>query len=351
MAKQSWGYNQQEVLYVAVPDQAAFEKLNVLVMQDPNVVSISGSHHHLGKTHTTTIIHMPDRQFEVDQLSVDANYFETMGLQLAAGRVYQDYAESDKKRVVVNESFISSMAIGMESSTFAPILIGAKVGWPIGQVFKIDSVQHEIIGVVKDFHMYSFFKKVNPTIFKVADKENYRYLSIKVRPGSEHETSKAVQARWAELYPEIPFDGGFQEDVWGDYFEQLNIHRRVWKGFAIIAVVLASLGLYGLITLNVAGRVKEFSIRKILGAGIRSIASNITSQYVVLFAAALTIGAPVSYILNKMLFDTIYWYHMPITYGGVVIAAGILILVLLTTVSTQVRKVLKSNPVNGLKVE
>jgi ABC-type antimicrobial peptide transport system permease subunit len=335
MAKRSWGYNQHEALYVAVPDQAAFEKMNALMVQEPNAVSISGSLHHLGKSHTRTVIHMPDRQFEVDELSVDAHYFETMGLQLAAGRVFQDHAEADKNTVVVNESLVKSMALEN----------------PIGEIFKIDSVQYEIIGVVKDFHSYSFFRKVNPAIFSVADKESYRFLSVKVRPGSEHETSKILQARWAVLYPEIPFDGGFQEDVWGNYYEQINIHASVWKAFATIAVLLASLGLYGLVTLNVAGRVKEFSIRKILGAGLRSIAGNITRQYVILFAAALIIGAPVSYFLNKLLFDMIYHYHMPITFAGVIIAIGILILVLLTTVAAQTRKVLISNPVDGLKVE
>jgi putative ABC transport system permease protein len=335
MAKRSWGYNQRQALYVAVPDQAAFEKLNALVSQDPNVVSISGSEHHLGKNHTRTVLHMPNRQFEVDQLSVDANYFETMELQLIAGRLFRDQFESDKKTLVVNESLVKDMAPGN----------------PLGKVFTIDSIQHEIIGVVRDFHSYSFFRKVNPTIFKVAEKGNYRYFSLRVREGTALETSRKLRANWAELYPEIPFDGGFQEDVWGNYFEQINIHANVWKAFAIIAVLLASLGLYGLITLNVAGRVKEFSIRKILGATMSNIAGNITSQYVLLFVTGLGIGAPLSYVLNKQLFDLIYHYHIPVTYNGVAISIAILILVLLATVASQLGKVLQSNPVNGLKVD
>ena len=273
-------------------------------------------------------------------MSVDAHYFETMGLQLTAGRVFRDNYESDKKRVVVNEAFVKTMASK-----------SAGIYNPIGQAFTLDSGQYEVIGVVKDFHSYSFFRKVSPTIFRVADEESYRYLSVQVRPGSEHEASKALQVQWAELYPETPFDGGFQEDVWGDYFEKLNIHASVWRAFATIAVVLASLGFYGLVTLNVAGRIKEFSIRKILGAGIKNIAGNITRQYGALFVVGLSIGIPVSYFLNQKLLDSIYWYHVPVTYLGPSIAAIILILVLLTIVFTQVGKVSKSNPVNGLKAE
>lgn len=335
MTNRSWGYNQHEALYAAVPDQAGFEKLSALLSQNPDVVSISGSQHHLGKTHTTSVIRTPERQMEVDQLSVDANYFTTMGLQLTAGRVFKEGSENDKTTLVVNEAFGKTISIAN----------------PVGRLYKIDSVQYEIIGVVRDFHSYSFFRKVNPVIFKVADKESYRYLSLRVRQGSDIETAIALKEQWAALYPETPFEGGFQEDVWGNYFEQIGIHARVWKTLATIAILLASLGLYGLVTLNVAGRVKEFSIRKVLGAGMRDIAGNITSHYFVLFTVALLLGAPVSYILNKQLFDAIYWYHMPITFSGVGIAVTILILVLLITISTQIKKVLKTNPVNGLKVE
>lgn len=335
MAKRSWGYNQHDALYVAVPDQDAFEKMKALMSRDPNIVSVSGSQHHLGKTHTRSVLHFPARQLEADQLSVDTHYFETMGLQLTAGRSFRENYANDRKTVVVNEALANSL----------------KVKNALGQLFKIDSVQYEIIGVVKDFHSYSFFRKVNPAIFKVADERNYRYLSTKVRPGSQLETSKKMQVHWSALYPEIPFDGGFQEDVWGNYFEEINMHAKVWRAFAMLTILLATLGLYGLVTLNVAGRVKEFSIRKILGAGIGSIASNITKQYVFLFIVGLSLGAPVSYVLIKGLFDMIYNYHIPVTYGGVAIAMVILVFVLLTTVATQVRKVVTTNPVDGLKVE
>jgi ABC-type antimicrobial peptide transport system permease subunit len=215
----------------------------------------------------------------------------------------------------------------------------------------MDSIQYEVIGVVEDFHSYSFARPVRPTIFTVAEKQDYRYFSMEVRSGSENKTYKTMQAKWAELFPETPFEGGHQEDVWGGYFEAIEIHGIVWNVFAFIAIALASLGLYGLITLNVAGRVREFSIRKVLGAGLKNIAANIANQYIVLFAVALTIGAPVSYLLTKLLIESAYAYHMPITFSSVVTGVVVLIFVLLATVSTQVGKVAKSTPVEGLKME
>jgi ABC-type antimicrobial peptide transport system permease subunit len=335
LAKRPWGYNQTETLYANVPDQAAYEELNALMAQQPDVLSISGSSHHIGKSHATTVLHFPDREYEVDQLSVDATYFSTMGVQLKEGRGFEGSEGSDRQAVVVNELLVENMA------------------WenPVGQQLRIDSIQYEVVGVVKDFHNYSFSKQVRPIIFTVADKGDYRYLSMKVKSGSEIKTQKTLQANWTKLFPEIPFEGGHQEDVWGFYYQEIGIYDLVWKVFAFIAVSLATLGLYGLIRLNVEGRTKEFSIRKVLGAGLKNIAVSITDQYALLFAIALTIGAPLGYVLGKRLIELAYAYHMPVTFPATIIAVVVMVLVLFITVSTQVRKVVKANPVDGLKTE
>ncbi len=335
LAQRPWGYSQHEALYAVVPDQQAYEQLNAVMARNANVVSMSGSADHLGKSKTSTILHFPDREYEVDQYSVDARYFETMGLQLKEGRVFNDHEGSDKHAVVVND------------------LLAKSLGWDnaIGKVFQIDSVQYEVVGELKEFHSNSFSKPIRPTIFKVARKSDYRFLSMKVREGSEVETYKSMQTAWAKLFPETPFNAGFQEDVWGFYYQEMEIHGHVWRVFASIAIMLASLGLYGLVTLNVSGRAKEFSIRKVLGAAVKNITMSIVNQYVLLFAVALVIGAPISYVLIKLIFDFAYAYHMPVTYWSVAIGSVMLVLILLTTVFTQVGKVVKANPVNGLKQE
>jgi putative ABC transport system permease protein len=172
-----------------------------------------------------------------------------------------------------------------------------------------------------------------------------------VRSGSERETYAALQAQWNKLFPEIPFQGSYQGDVWGSYFEKIKNHGRFWQAIAFITIMLAGLGLYGLVTLNVTGRTKEFSIRKVLGAQTKSIATGILRQYALLFAVSLLIGVPVSYSLIKFLFDIAYEYHIPMNYFSTVLAAGLLIFVLLFVVFTQVNKVAKASPVDGLKVE
>jgi putative ABC transport system permease protein len=335
MAQRSWGYSNRDVLYAVTPDELSFEQLRIQMGQNPKIISQAGSVNHIGKNHQPVILHFPDKEVEADQLAVEPGYLKTMGLKLKEGRVFHDAPAGDKQSVIVNETMVKNM------------------GWqnPIGQQFRIDSLTYEVIGVVEDFHSYSFFSPLRSTFFTVANQKDYRYLSLKVEEGAELQAYESLRKTWAQLFPEIPFTGGFQEDVWGNYFIEMEIHGHVWRVFASVAVILATLGLYGLVTLNVSSRVREFSIRKILGASLQEIASVIFSQYNLLFITALMIGIPLSYFGIKAVLDFAYAYHMPITLWSVTLAALLLVLVLLGTVSTQVVKVFKNNPVNGLKVE
>jgi len=334
LSNRGWGYNQDDVLYARVPDQSSFEKLSAIMSRNPDVLSISGSEHHVGKSHTTTVLHFPDHDYEVDQLSVDPTYFETLGLQLKGGRVFNEAEGSDQHSVIINETL--ARTLGSD---------------PIGRTFRIDTVQYEVIGVIKEFHSYEFTQLVRPIIFKVADKADYHFLSLKARSGADIEVYKALQAGWSELFPEIPFEGGLQEDVWGFYREKIGIYKLVWRVFAFLAVSLATLGLYGLVRLNVEGRTKEFSIRKVLGAGLKNIASSVMSQYLILLVVVLVVGGPLGHMSAAWLVSFANTYHMPITYSSVIIAIAVMILLVLATISTQITKVAKSNTVAGLKTE
>jgi putative ABC transport system permease protein len=335
LTERSWGYDPEEILYARAPDKLAYEKLRAKMSQVPDVVSISGSTHHVAKSNAITILHFPDRELEVDQLAVDPTYFKTMGLEIIEGRGFNDHDGADKQSVVINEKMAKTML------------------WdnPIGQAFMIDSVKYEVVGMLRDFHNYSFAKGVRPMIFTVADKDNYRYLSLRTRDGAAIKTYTSLQENWISLFPELPFDGGFQEDAWGFYWQEIEIYKLVWRVFAFFAVTLAALGLYGLIRLNVAGRTKEFSIRKVLGAGIANLSTSITNRYLWLLIVSIAIGGPVGFILAKWVISTSYEYHMPITFSGVSISIVILIIVFFLPMITQIRKVLKTNPVEGLKVE
>ncbi|MEP1093887.1 MAG: ABC transporter permease [Cyclobacteriaceae bacterium] len=334
-AKRDWGYKQKETLYVNVSDRSVYEQMKMAVEQNPDVTSLAGSSHHLGKASATTIVHLPDRQYEVRELGVSSSYFETMGIELENGRFFEENRESDRRSIVVNQLFVENLALTE----------------PIGAQVKIDSIPYDIIGVSKNFHFNNFYYENLPTIFTVAEQENYRYLTMQVRSGAEQSMYESIQTQWSKLFPETPFQGGYQEDVWVGFYEDLGIMKKFTRAIAIVFVLLASLGLYGLVKLNISGRIREFSIRKTLGANVKNLAKNILSQYVLLSIAAVVFGAPLGHIMITAMIDMMFPDPRPFGFTGAAISAVILVFVLVLVISTQIMKVSKANPVEGLKVE
>ncbi len=335
IANRDWGYKQQQAIYIKLPGFSAYEQLREQLAQDPNIRQIAGSMHHLGQERQSVIIDRPDRAYEVQALAVSSSYFETMSLRLKEGRFFRTKHAADQHKVIINETLATNL----------------KLTKPIGEVIKIDSQRFEVIGVAQDFHDKNFYSKIKPTIFLQASEETYKYLTICTLPGKETETFLALRKKWIELFPEEPFQGGHQEDVWGIYFSEINNHSQFWRGIALIAVLLAALGLYGLVTLNVAGRVREFSIRKTLGARLKNICSSMIRPYLWLYAIGLGVGIPVSYLASNALLDYAYWYHTPKSYVGAIIGAANLLVLLGFVAMIQMTKLSRANPVDGLRSE
>ncbi|MBV6646549.1 MAG: ABC transporter permease [Cyclobacteriaceae bacterium] len=331
----SWGYEQDQVIYTGLHDPSAYHQLHRVMSQNPNVLSLAGSRDHLGATSSDVVLHLPKRDYEVQKIGVEANYFETLGIKLKKGRFFKANHQSDDTKLIINERLADNLAFEE----------------PIGQVFRIDSGRYEIIGVVQDFHFSNFYYDVRPVVFKVAQPDEFRFLSMKVKEGSDLDIYRDLQKQWSLIFPEEPFMGGLQQDIWGMFYEDLDIQRNFMGNIAAVAVLLASLGLYGLITLNVSGRVKEFSIRKTLGAQRKNIAKNIIRQYAWLTGIALVTGAPVGYYLNQANLDLLFAYPKPDNYFGAIAAAMILLAILVMVVLMQVRKIARTNPIDGLRVE
>lgn len=330
-----WGYNQKDVLYAELNESNDLEKLKLEMLKEPGVLSAAGSKHHLSKRYKTTIVHLPDHQYEVHELAVGDNYFEIMDLQLKEGRFFNLNQESEKNSLIVNETFVKNLDLSD----------------PLNQQVKIDSIPYQIVGVVKDFHFNNFYYELSPMIFSLADQKEHRFLSLKISNQSKVETYKALQSAWAVQFPETPFTGGFQEDTWLGFYEDLGTMQRFTRAIAIVFVLLASLGLYGLIQLNIKGRVREFSIRKTLGAGVRNLTGNIVKQYLFIFGIAILMGIPAAHVLNTAMLGMMFADPLPYDYLGSISSAILLIGVLAVVIATQVRKVARANPVDGLKVE
>lgn len=333
--EREWGYDQADVLYVRANSPEMYEQLMGELDQIPGIESLSGSLDHIGRVSRSTVVERQEEKYEVSQVRVSPEYLESMGLDLKSGQFLTPELQVAAKELVVNETFVERL--GMTD--------------PLGMSIKLDGEHYQIVGIVKDFHFSSFAKAINPTVFSPADKEDLRFIVAELALGQEVEIYTAVEKKWDELYPETPFDGGLQAGILDGYFALITNFARFNKAVASMAVILAMLGLYGLITLNISGRMKEFSIRKTLGAEAGHLGFLLTKEYRWLTLISVLLGAPMGFYAAKFQMNLVFAYPIPMGMEFLIIPVVILILLILLVLSSQLFKVLKFNPVKGLRSE
>ena len=331
-----WGYDQAQTLVVPVDNGKTYAALKNELLQRPGVLELAGSVNHIGRSVRLAVIDIDGQKHEIRQLDVGYDYLETLDVRLQKGRFFDEALVTDlEESAVVNQTFADNM------------------GWedPIGQSFGLDSLTYTVVGVVADFHYYNFNNEIEPAFFRMAKEDKFRYLSLKVGEGTISRTEAYVKELWKKYVPDKPYAAFFQDEVFDEYFHQLEGHGKVMSFTAILATILSCMGLFGLVSLNVAARMKEFSIRKVLGAGLAAIFNGINRQYLLLLVIASILGLPVSYWLLGLFFKEVYTYHMPLTMIPLLVSAVCLFGVALITVSSQIYKVMASNPVEALRNE
>ena len=164
-------------------------------------------------------------------------------------------------------------------------------------------------------------------------------------------TADYAKSTWKRLFPDKPYTAFFQDDMFAEHFSVNESSVKCTMAVAIIITILSCMGLFGLVSLNVTRRLKEFSVRKILGANLLHIAKLVQREFIGLLAAASIVSAPISYFLVSLLFNTIYKYSMEFTSLPFIITSGALFLTAILTVSSQMNRVISVNPVDILRTE
>ena len=331
-----WGFDEQILISANIGEPQEVKQLMNAMAQNPNVVSLAPSRHHINRWHGQKIVETNDGlKRDIMTFEVGPGYVETMGLEIIAGETFKEDSEADFKNVVINE-------------TMARVLNPNGV---LGEKFRIDSLEYTVIGVVKDFHQWSFFEPIEPMIIKRVKEERYSYLTMQVTPGQTKKAYEDLEAQWSALFPENPFGGFYQESTLQWYFYQIEGHGKLMQYVAGLCIILSCLGLYGLVSLNVASRTKEFSIRKALGANLTNLVGVINRQFVVFLTIALVLGIPLSYVLMEALLDAVYAYYKPLTFIPFAVALVLVVAMVFLTVSSQVKKVMTTSPTEGLRSE
>ena len=269
-------------------------------------------------------------------LRVDDQYIPTLGLILAEGKNFDEsnLKEGDQS-VIINETLASCLGIKDDA---------------IGKVFLMWGNERRIIGVVKDFHFDSAKDKIEPLALSTSMGNNYSYIFIKYHPALLSQLIPFVKDTWEKMESGKELDFRF----WDEQLEQRYQDEEKWGqiiGYAaIIAILISSLGLFGLTVLEVNRRVKEIGIRKVSGATVSEVMLMLNRDFVKWVAIAFVIAVPIAYYaMNKWLES--FAYKTTLSWWTFALSGLLALGIALLTVSWQSWKAATRNPVEALRYE
>ncbi|QEM08048.1 FtsX-like permease family protein [Mucilaginibacter rubeus] len=338
------GFNKEAILAIPCPaDSIGLSRMNsfkqqVLTLQGVKAASFSAdapSSSHNNSSNFYFNHSDKDPGFDIFMKVADADYFKTFGLRFIAGKSYEP---SDTAReLVVNETFIRKLGIKRANEA-------------LGKTLTFDSYGNlPIAGVVADFKTNSMREEVKPLVM-FPSKQSEQQIAVKIESRRLAKTAALVQSAWEKKYPEYAYTGFFVDDSIAKFYEQENQLELIYKVFALIAIFISCLGLYGLVSFMAVQRTREVGIRKILGASVSSIVYLFSKEFLALIVVAFMIGAPLAWYLMNGWLQTFAYRISP---GLWVFVAAIISSLLIGwfTVGYKALKAALANPVKSLRTE
>jgi len=267
---------------------------------------------------------------------ISNSYIPTLGMQLAKGRNFYPVGPADSASVIINEAAMRDLGFGHSD--------------PIGKTIIRSGQRHyNIVGVVKDFNYTSAKQRIAP-LMMLATQYNAGSLIVRIKTTDVHQLINDIKNQWAGYNSPAPFSYSFLDDQFASLYSSEQRTGRIFTSFSIIAIIIASLGLFGLVAFMVRQRVKEIGIRKVLGASTGSITTMLSKEFLQLILIAALISYPVTWFaMNKWLQD--FAYRINIQWWVFVLAGVIALFVAAITISFQSIKAALANPVKSLRSE
>ncbi len=281
---------------------------------------------------------------------VDYDFIDLYGIDIAEGRNFSiDFAADAKGAFLLNESAVQLL------------------GWksPVDREFDDWFVNGtgfhtaKIVGVVKDFHNLSLHKKIEPLYLYLPpqnlDYENSRifchnYLSVKMTSSHISETITYLKEQMKKFSPQYPFEYQFFDEIFDQTYHTEKRTQQMLSVFAMIAILIACFGLFGLTAFTTEQRTKEIGIRKVLGATVPKIVALLTWEFTKWILVANIFALPIAYFaMHKWLQNFVYRINIGIWIF--ILSASLALIIALLTVSYQSIKAAVANPVESLRYE
>lgn len=289
-------------------------------------------------TFSTDAVMTEKNGFNMQVWNIDYDYIPTLGMEMLKGRNFsQDYG-SDSSGIIINET--TAKLIGFDNP------VGKKLYTSDGN--GANNIVYTIVGVVKNFNYQSLRQNVGPLCFRLG--YNKWATAFKVSATDVQGLVKNIESKWKTMAPGMPFSYEFLDESFDNMYRAEQRIGKLALSFAVLAILIACLGLFGLATYMAEQRTKEIGVRKVLGASVPDIVSMLSKDFVKLVLIAAIIAFPVAWLaMNKWLQE--FAYRIDIGWWIFIIAGLSAILIALITVSFQAIKAAMANPVKALRSE
>jgi len=340
MKEKDLGFDQEHLIYIPLRGEtnAYFDVLKSELLTDKKILNVTGTNSHpshIGSNSSGADWDGKDPNLEVlvSMAWVSFDYVETMRIEMVEGRSFSKKFTTDTASAyLINEEM-------------ARIMGGGSV---VNKRFDF-SVEGTIIGVMKDYHYQSVSEHIEPLAIQCS-LENLYYILIRLSAGDIPGAIDFVESTWNRIVPNYPFQYRFLDEDLNDQYAVGERVSNLLKYFAVLAIVIACLGLFGLASFTAEQRTKEMGIRKVLGASIGALIVLMSRDFTKWVLIANLIAWPVSwYVMDQWLND--FAYRINIGWETFVLAAVITITIALLTVLYQSVRAATANPVDSIKYE
>ncbi|MEP3388763.1 MAG: FtsX-like permease family protein, partial [Reichenbachiella sp.] len=208
-----------------------------------------------------------------------------------------------------------------------------------------------VIGVVENFYTNNFHDEVSPAFFNIGTNEEFKFFVIKTSEDKLFDVDDQIHASWFEFAPNDPYNREFQRFTFDDFYRENRGNVTLIGTISVFAMVLACLGLFGLLSFNLQRRMKEFGVRKVLGASRLSILNQANKEYMWIMLVAFVIGAPLGTALISQLLKIIYPDSNSFSAAPIVLSVVIIMTTVAGTIIGQLLHASKVNPTEVLRSE
>ncbi|MCB0291728.1 MAG: ABC transporter permease [Calditrichaeota bacterium] len=349
------GFDKEHVVVIEINDATLryprSEALLQSLAQSPAVLSVAAADEVPGnRRYSDTMFHKDNSGVALEDMinlmyyQVSHDYIPTLGMEMAAGRNFShDFPADTLGGYIINEAAVRE--IGWASPEDA-------VGRDFGKVTEINPLtfgEGKIIGVVKDFHFKSLRQEIEPLVLELNPRAK-RNIFVRIRPENIPATLAFLEQKTEEFSPTYPFTYFFQDEYFDSLYRSEDRLQEIFGYFTFLAIFIACLGLFGLASFTAEQRTREIGVRKVLGAGLGSIAGLLSREFLKWVLLANLIAWPVAWYLMRGWLEN-FAYRTELGWLPFVLAGAAALLIALLTVSYQAVKAGLVDPVKALRYE